>query len=189
MLPKISSECIEMWSTIVNSVPNSRLLLKCHSFHDSATRTRVLSLFSKAGLDMSKIDVRPTVLSSTDHLEMYNEVDVALDSYPYNGTTTTCEALWMGVPVVTLSGARHVSRVGMSILSRIGCQELITETQDDYCACAVNLATDHKKLADFRGRARLFLEKTPLMDIKSFTISMEKTFLSFWRDYIQSQRS
>jgi len=189
MLPKISRECIEMWSAIVNSVPNARLLLKCHSFHDSATRTRILSLFSKAGLDMSKIDVRPTVLSSADHLEMYNEVDVALDSYPYNGTTTTCEALWMGVPVVTLSGERHVSRVGMSILSRIGCQELITETPDEYCACAVNWATDYKKMADFREHARQFLEKTPLMDRKLFTISMEKAFLSFWHDYIHSQRS
>lgn len=188
MLPKVGNECIEMWSTIVNSVPNARLLLKNHSFHDSATRTRVLRRFFKAGLDSSRIELRPTVLSSTDHLEMYNEVDIALDCYPYNGTTTTCEALWMGVPVVTLSGASHVSRVGRSILSRIGYSKLITETIDEYCACAVRWATDYQQLAHFRQHARITLEKSPLMDSKLFTISMEKAFLSFWRDYIHSQR-
>lgn len=111
-----------------------------------------------------------------EHLEAYGRVDVALDPFPYNGTTTTCEALWMGVPVVTLAGRTHVARVGASLLTHLGAPEWIASSPDAYVACAATLASDLPALARIRGVLRERMAASPLCDAIGFTRGLEAAF-------------
>ncbi|HTZ76332.1 MAG TPA: hypothetical protein VMC10_00415, partial [Stellaceae bacterium] len=109
---KLTPETIGVWSRILAAVPASRMLLKGTQFADPATAERIRGLFAGGGIGAERLEIRPRATAPAEHLGMYGEVDVALDPFPYNGTTTTCEALWMGVPAVTLRGDRHAARVG-----------------------------------------------------------------------------
>ena len=109
-----------------------------------------------------------------EHLAQYRRVDVALDTFPYNGTTTTCEALWMGVPVVTLSGTRHASRTGASILANCGLTDLIATDGDGYLEIARRVAGDVERLRDFREGARGRLTESPLLDAAGITRELEE---------------
>lgn len=115
----------------------------------------------------------PTTL---EHLAQYARVDIALDSYPYHGTTTTCEALWMGVPVVTLAGRTHLSRVGASIMANINLEELVTTTIEEYVSHAVGLANDKERLLDLRCGLRGKMSSSPLMDYAGMTRKLEEAY-------------
>jgi predicted O-linked N-acetylglucosamine transferase (SPINDLY family) len=117
----------------------------------------------------------------------YNEVDVALDVFPYNGATTTCEALWMGVPVVTLAGATHVSRVGVSILNRAGLGELVAQSPDEYLEKARALAEDVERRRALRRELRARLSSSPLLDAVAFTQGIEAEYRRMWSDYVAAQ--
>ena len=108
-----------LWGQILRRCPESRLLLKARRWA-TGTRQRVRELFCREGIDPARLELRGHEPEHGGHLAMYNQVDIALDPFPYHGTTTTCEALWMGVPVVTLAGKTHVSRVGVSLLTNVG---------------------------------------------------------------------
>ena len=125
------------------------------------------------------------VPSTSQHLALYHGVDIALDPFPYNGTTTTCEALWMGVPVVTLSGNRHSGRVGASILTRIGLTELIAATEGDYVDQAVRLARDHNRLLELRSSLRRRMKKSPVCNPNLFACEVEKAFRQMWRNWCE----
>lgn len=118
--------------------------------------------------------------TTQEHLSLYNRVDIGLDPFPYNGTTTTCEALWMGVPVVTLKGDRHSARVGASILTRVGLEELISTTESDYVEAAVTLAVDLERLKALRVQMRDRLKGSPLCDAPSFAASLEGAYQKMW---------
>jgi predicted O-linked N-acetylglucosamine transferase (SPINDLY family) len=109
---------------------------------------------------------------------LYAQIDIALDTYPYHGTTTTCEALWMGVPVVTLIGKTHASRVGLSLLAAIGCPELAAEAASEYIHIAVELAGDHSRLRYYRENLRSMMATSPLMQAAELTKAVEIVYMS-----------
>jgi predicted O-linked N-acetylglucosamine transferase (SPINDLY family) len=121
---------------------------------------------------------------------MYDEVDIALDTFPYNGTTTTCEALWMGVPVVTLSGDRHSGRVGTSILTTLGLETLVSRSEEEYLNICRGLASDIDTLGDLRDSLRLRMQSSTLCDGKGFARKVERAFRMMWRNRLKkSERS
>ena len=124
--------------------------------------------------------------SSVEHLELYKRSDIGLDTFPYNGATTTCEAIWMGVPVITLAGETHVSRVGASILSHVGLPELIAESLEDYLKKAVQLAGDPDRLKALRNNLRSMMARSRLMDTNGFTRSLESAYRQMWHRWCAS---
>ena len=163
-LSKVTSEVIEVWSRILAAVPNARLLLKSKSPNDGTTRRRFVEMFVANGIAEDRVSVIGPIPSSAGHLSVYGTVDIALDPFPYNGTTTTCEALWMGVPVITLAGRAHAGRVGASLLAAVGLDELVAHTPKEYVALATGLAGDLDRLAALRAGLRPRMATSPLCD-------------------------
>jgi predicted O-linked N-acetylglucosamine transferase (SPINDLY family) len=139
-------------------------LLKGHGFDGAAMRDRMAARFAAVGVDASRIEMIDRTRSAQAHLELYARVDVALDPTPYHGTTTTCEALWMGRPVVTLAGDEHRSRVGVSLLAACGHPEWVAEAEDDYVRLAVDLAKDPARLVSIGQGLRDGFMAGPLLD-------------------------
>ena len=124
---KVTSEVFALWAKILNELPDSRLILKGKSFRDKTTCQYAINMFTQRGIAAERITLQPSD-PSPKHLESYNLVDIGLDTFPFNGAATTCEAMWMGVPVITLAGTAYHSRVGVSLLSNVGLPELIAKT-------------------------------------------------------------
>ncbi len=180
---KVTPEVVAVWSAILNRVPASRLLLKAAAFEDDRTRAHWLERFARHGVSPERITLLPPVAGAVRHMRLYDRMDVALDPFPYNGTTTSCEALWMGVPVVTLAGTHHVARVGASLLTRCGLEDLVASDTDGYIAVAVALAEDPARLAALRAGMRARLETSPLTDHRGFARSVEAAFRAMWRSW------
>ena len=153
-LVKISPELVRLWSGVLHAVPGSRLLLKSKPLSQDSVRQRVLGQFSQNGIEAGRLDLVPVIASREGHLEAYGAIDIALDTYPYNGTTTTCEALWMGVPVLTLAGRTHVSRVGVSLLSRCGLDSWIAYDEHRFLKLAMEKAAAIDALRANRAAVR-----------------------------------
>jgi protein O-GlcNAc transferase len=183
---KVTPEVVALWSAILKRIPDSTLMLKAISFSDRGIHQYVNDMFAKHGIDSERIELLPFAASFPEHLSLYNQIDIGLDPFPYNGTTTTCEALWMGVPVVTLAGNTHASRVGVSLLSNIGLPELIAETPDEYVAIAVTLAADVNRLQSLRARLRAAMEQSPLTDAARFTLNLENCYRKMWETWCAS---
>jgi predicted O-linked N-acetylglucosamine transferase (SPINDLY family) len=181
-LAKVNEAVVAAWARIVAAVPASRLLLKARPLNDPATRARYQAQFEAAGIPSERLILQSTATSWADHMAHYAAVDIALDPFPYNGTTTTCDALWMGVPVITWRGDRHASRVGASLLSQLALDELIAEDLDGYVATAAALAADRPRLAGLRATLRDRLIGSPLGDAKGFTRALESAYRDIWRD-------
>lgn len=175
-LRKITPNAIAVWSEILKGVPGAKLLLKARPLADPATVSRFRQMFAAHGIDDGRLILRGAVAAATDHLATYAEIDIALDPFPYNGTTTTCEALWMGVPVVTLRGDRHAGRVGASLLTQTGQDACIAHTKNDYIAIARDLAKVPVYLEQRRARLRDTLRNSPLCDGDRFCRSMEAAY-------------
>ncbi|MEP7361712.1 MAG: tetratricopeptide repeat protein [Acidobacteriota bacterium] len=180
-MAKMSPSVIRLWSELLHRVPASRLALKNKALAEGPARGRVIEVFKQRGIAEDRIVMSGAVESLEGHLSSYAHVDVALDSYPYHGTTTTFEALWMGVPVVTLTGPAHVSRVGASILSHVGLEGCIASTPEDYITCAASWAGRTEELALLRGQLRARLSASPLMDEPGFARRMESAYRTMWR--------
>jgi predicted O-linked N-acetylglucosamine transferase (SPINDLY family) len=178
---KISPTCITLWARVLSSTPNSKLLIKTFGLQEPALRASLLEQLERAGAKSDRVSIAAATQSHRDHMEAYGEADVALDTFPYNGTTTTFDALWMGVPVITLAGDRHSSRVGLSILSTLGLTEFAAQTPDQYVAAAVQLAGDPGKLEQLRGSLRERLASSPLTGGRGFTTDLEEAYLQIWK--------
>lgn len=166
---------LALWARTLEQVPDSRLLLKARLFQDRSVRRRLLGRFAQLGVNPERIELRSWVSDQALHLSAYHEVDVALDTFPYHGTTTTCEALHMGVPVVSLAGNAHVSRVGASLLHSVGLADFcLAGAPDDYVAKAAELCRDRARLAVLRSELRGRMENSPLMDGPGYTQSVER---------------
>jgi len=144
-----------------------------------------LDLVSVCGIGAERVRLLPRVASTAGHLAVYHQVDIGLDPFPYNGTTTTCESLWMGVPVITLRGNRHAGRVGASILTRMGLKDMVAESQDQYVGIGIKLAQDMTALENLRAELRLRMQSSFLCDGRSFARSMEKSFHKIWQNCCQ----
>jgi predicted O-linked N-acetylglucosamine transferase (SPINDLY family) len=144
----------------------------------------LLERFLKQGVDGDRIKLMPPILDQREHLQTYSQVDVALDPFPYHGTTTTMEALWMGVPVVTLEGDRHAARVGASILSCLGLGELVAHNEDEYVQIATRLAAPDSRLNVLRRSLRSRLSESPLTDGARFTTHLEQAYFKMWEEML-----
>jgi predicted O-linked N-acetylglucosamine transferase (SPINDLY family) len=174
--PKISAATLAMWGKILAGVENARLLIKAKSLSDPATRDIATKMLAAHGIAAERVELIGWAAGVADHLSLYSRVDVALDTFPYHGTTTTCEALWMGVPVVTLAGQTHVSRVGASLLGAVGLSDLVATTPDQYVDIAVKLARDAMRRAELRGSLRERMSRSPLMNAPQFTRHLEAAY-------------
>jgi predicted O-linked N-acetylglucosamine transferase (SPINDLY family) len=187
--PKINEPLLKLWSEILRATPGSRLLLKNRSALDSSTQQHVRAVLETAGIGSDRIELAGHTTSLGAHLASYSRVDIALDTFPYHGTTTTCEALWMGVPVITLAGQTHVSRVGVSLLSHVGLPELVAESPADYVRLATELASDLPRLAALRRTLRPRMAASPLTDAPRFARAIEAAYREMWREWCAQQPS
>jgi len=176
VLSKITPEVISVWAQILNKIEGSRMLLKSQHFSDTQVKRKYQILFQRNGIDPERIDFTSWVESRREHLEMYNRIDLALDTFPYNGTTTTCEALWMGVPVLTIEGESHVSRVSSSILSRLSLDDLAVDNIDAYVAKAVEIVRNKKMLNELRETITSTIEGSDLCNGKLFASNVEDAY-------------
>lgn len=180
---KLSLEALQLWGRILRAVPNSRLVLKASSFIDPLLRDEVRSRLVSWGADTSRLDILSPAMETRDHLALYSMIDIALDPFPYHGTTTTLEALHMGVPVVALEGDRHASRVGASLLHATGLHDLVASSPERYVNIAVTLATDPARLASLRSSLRARLAASPVCDAAGHTRRLESAIRAAWRDH------
>ena len=175
-LAKINDPVLDAWATLLARIPGSRLLLKARGLDDDRIRQRLWSRLQERGIERGQVELMAPMGRPDQHLSAYGGVDIALDTFPYNGTTTTCEALWMGVPVVTFAGQVHAGRVGASILARVGLEELAPPTLQESMAVAAGLADDRERLAELRRGMRERLVTSPLMDAQRLARGLEAAY-------------
>jgi len=180
-MSKIGPATITIWSGILQQAKGTRLLIKNKALAESELRDWVLEQFAEHGIGPERLVLKAPTPGIQEHLVTYAEVDLALDTFPYHGTTTTCEALWMGVPVLTLAGVAHVSRVGCSLLRHAGLEDHITFTPQEYVAKAVALAGTWREWAALRTQLRARLARSPLMDERRFVTHLEEAYRMMWR--------
>jgi predicted O-linked N-acetylglucosamine transferase (SPINDLY family) len=176
---KVSAPALETWLRILQALPASRLVL--HATPGSH-RDEIVRRFAAGGIAADRVAFAPSV-SLRSHLQRYQELDVCLDPFPYNGGMSTMDALWMGVPVIALAGRTAVGRAGVSILSNVGLPELIAATPDEYVAIAVELSRDRARLAALRGGLRDRMTTSPLMDATRYAADVDATFRSMWTEW------
>ncbi len=179
---KVSPAALTAWARLLEGLPGSRLLL--HAFAGSH-RERVLNIFAKYHVARERI-VFIDPLPAADYFRMYQEMDIALDPFPYGGGTTSFDALWMGVPVVTLAGDKGVGRGGLSILANLELTELVAGTIDDYLQIATKLALDLARLSQLRGSLRERMLNSPLMDAARLARHVETAYRAMWRSWCSS---
>ncbi len=163
-LAKVNDRVLRAWAAILKGSPDSRLVLKDRAFEEPAAQEDMRRRFTSLGVDASRLDLRAKTPTMREHLAMYHDVDVALDTFPYNGATTTCESLLMGVPVVSMEGRRHAGRVGLSLLTNAGMHDLVARTEEDYVRLALDLAKDAPRRAALRRDLRPRLLASPICD-------------------------
>lgn len=179
-LAKLTTITLNLWSEILHAVPKSRLVLKTPRTADTCIWERIILEFQQRGIESERLVLLGRAASQSEHLTLYQHIDIALDSYPYNGTTTTCEALFMGVPVITLAGDRHAARVGASLLTQVGLSELVAYSPLEYVQLAVKLATNQKQLVQWRTKLRDQLQRSVLCDEIGFTYTLENILHQIW---------
>jgi predicted O-linked N-acetylglucosamine transferase (SPINDLY family) len=180
---KVTDAMLEAWARILQRVPRARLALKNLATETPSIRRRLHAFLGARGIGEERIRFLPHQPSALDHLRCYESVDIALDTFPYHGTTTTCEALWMGVPVVTLAGQTPVSRVGVSLLNNVNLAEFVAATPEQYVEIGVAAAADAGRLATLRASLRARMQGSPLMDAPRFARAVEAAYRSLWRQW------
>ncbi|MEO5350888.1 MAG: tetratricopeptide repeat protein [Magnetococcus sp. YQC-3] len=183
---KLTAEMLEGWRSILESVPHSELLLQSPSLDEEENRAWMLRHLQERGLPTERIRLHPSCCFQ-DHLALYNQIDLVLDTYPWNGHTSTLHALWMGVPVLTRVGMRPAARMGWSILGNLGLEkELAAQSLEEYVQRAIALAKDPDRLATLRREMRERLLASPLVDHPRFTHHLEQAFLKIMASSSQS---
>jgi predicted O-linked N-acetylglucosamine transferase (SPINDLY family) len=185
-LAKITHFTVKMWAKILKQIPNSRLLIKSQGLNDPAWRKALSDRFAAQGIGEDRLEMLAKIPSLGNHLQLYHRIDIALDPFPYHGTTTTLEAMWMGVPVISLAGKTHASRVGVSLLSNTGLTELIAQSPEEYVQIATKLAGDLPRLRELHANLRPRLAASPLLDAKTFARDIEAAYRQMWRDYCRN---
>ncbi len=173
---KMSSASVAAWSKILNAVPGSRLLLKAPQLSNPMLRASVLAFCADHGIAEDRVVVRGQT-SYQDYLATFNDVDLVLDCFPYNGATTTCDALWMGAPVLTVAGDQWAARFGAMVMHTVGLPQLIAADVDAYTQRAIELAAHPDELAGLRMTLRSVLESSPLCNAAAFARDVEKMFV------------
>jgi protein O-GlcNAc transferase len=183
---KVTPAILELWAEILKRTPGSNFVIKIRGLSDEAMQRRVTDIFVHNGVAADRIKLLTFADSVVNHLQEYSRIDIALDTFPYCGTTTTCEASFMGVPVVSLAGRSHVSRVGASLLSTIGLGDLVAESAEQYVTLAVRLASDLPRLLSLRKGLRQLLLSSSLCDNMRFVRNLEDMYRQVWRLWCQA---
>lgn len=180
-LAKLNHETLDDWAAILGHLPGARLLLKAAGLEHEQPRREVLEGFAARGIDPGRIEVVGWIADPAAHLALYRRVDIALDTFPYHGTTTTCEALAMGVPVVTRAGVLHAGRVGVSLLAAAGLSDLVTTDREAYIARAAALAGDRGRLRELGRQLPEQVRRSVLMDARGFAGGFVAALREAWR--------
>lgn len=176
-LAKINDFTLSLWAELLHAIEGSRLILKSKAFNDAWVREYTLARLKRYEIDSSRVTLYGHLANYDSHLMLYNSIDLALDTYPYSGTTTTFEALYMGVPVITLAGTTHASRVSLSILRNLALDFLVAYDKEDFVLKAKAVLHDIAKLSKLRQSLRDTMKGSPLMDCEGFTKAYEKLLL------------
>ena len=186
---KLNPFVISMWAQILKSTANSRFILKWSGKSEQSLMKHYCEIFEQFGISPDRVQVLGATNTFSDHLQLYGQVDIALDTYPYNGTTTTCEALYMGVPVISLVGKCHMSRVALSILTRLGLGFLAASKPEEYIAKACTLAGKAGQLAKIRAAMRQRMTASTLCNAKLYAAEIERAYRMMWQKWCQQHTS
>ena len=180
---KLSRRCLAAWANVLGHVPHSRLILKAKAYQDGAAADRIHGFFADRNIHPDRIDLRGWAATQDDHLAIFREIDIALDPFPYGGVISTCEALWMGVPVVSLMGERVLGRYGGVFLEAAGLPELVAADVDAYVEVAAGVAEDLPKLAALRATLRQRMAASRLCDGPAFARAVEGAYRRMWQSW------
>ena len=181
-IAKLNTALLHTWAEILHGVQNSRILLKNIALGYAVPGKEVLDAFAQLGIAAGRVELAGVVNSRQSHLGTFARVDISLDSFPYNGTTTTCESLIMGVPVLSRAGKDHRSRVGASILAAVGLESLVKGSESGYIEAAIALAGNAAQLVSLRADLRQRMLCSPLMDARTFTRELERKLMQSWEE-------
>ncbi|HTW93361.1 MAG TPA: tetratricopeptide repeat protein [Tepidisphaeraceae bacterium] len=179
-MSKLNPPLLRTWAKILDQVPGSRLLLKNRVSETKVAQAQIRAEFSAP----DRLDLIPPTVSPLEHLQCYNQMDIALDTFPFHGTTTTCEALWMGVPVISRLGGAHAGRVGASLLHAVGLDDLVALDENAYVRISVSLAADSSRRNELRASLRQHMRNSALMDGASFARDVETAYRAMWAQWI-----
>jgi predicted O-linked N-acetylglucosamine transferase (SPINDLY family) len=179
---KVNDDVLSLWSKVLQQIQNSRLLLLSPT---PSYQTRTIKFFADKQIDPARIEFIPRQLRR-DYLKVFHRIDLGLDTFPYNGHTTTLDSLWMAVPVITLIGSTPVARAGWCQLSNLGLGDLAAQTPDQFVQIAAALATDLPRLEQLRSTLRQKMEQSPLMDAPQFAKNIEAAYHQMWRKWCET---
>lgn len=174
---------MEAWANVLGHVARSRLILKAKAFADPAVSERLLAFFADRNIHPDRIELRGWTATQAEHQAIFREIDVALDTFPYGGVISTCEALWMGLPVVSLMGDRVLGRYGGAFLEAVGLPELAAADIDTYVERAAGLAADLDRLAALRATLRQRMASSRLCNGPAFARAVEGAYRRMWRNW------
>jgi len=185
-IAKVNDRVVLVWSKILSDLPNAKLILKNSCFRHKQVCNKFLMAFAKHGINVTRIELRDSAKTRALHLNQYNDIDIALDPFPYNGTTTTCEALWMGVPVIGIlrdkEKTRHDERIGLSLLTQIGLPDFVTNSEASYVSIAKSVSKDVARLTIMRKNLRENFKNSSLARIEPFMRDLENAYLYAWKN-------
>lgn len=185
-LTKMSDQVVEVWARILNAVPDSRLFLKTRQLGMDSIRQRVIRSFGEFGIDQTRLTLE-TYVPRANYLSAYNRIDIGLDPFPYPGGTTTVEALWMGVPVLTLAGESFLARQGVGLMTNAGLPDWVATDKDDYITRAITYAGNLQKLASLRAGLREQVLASPIFDSSRFARNFEAALRGMWEKWCREQ--
>jgi predicted O-linked N-acetylglucosamine transferase (SPINDLY family) len=188
-LTKMNDDVVTLWARILKALPTSCLYLKAKQFNEASEVDSVVKRFKMQGVEADRLILESTTPGREAHLATYQRMDIALDTFPYCGVTTTAEALWMGVPVLTLAGERFLSRQGAGMLTNVGLPEWIAKDEDDYVARAVSHASDLQRLAQLRNGLRQQVMTSSLFDAPRFARQFENALRDMWTQWCTHQQT
>jgi protein O-GlcNAc transferase len=180
---KISDAAVELWSAVLNASPTAKLMLAVPP--DKKAQDHLASRFKPFGIEPARLILEPT-RSFDRYMKLYDRIDIALDPEPYGGGITTCDALWMGVPVISRAGRTSVGRIGASLLRTIGLNDLVAENTEEYVKLATQFAVDRERLKELRRSLRGQLANSPVMNAPQYTNDLESQYRAAWKSYCAS---
>ncbi len=186
-LSKLTDTAIACWAQILRAVPESRLLLKAKQLDSPAFQSSLSRRFSAAGIETDRVTTMGRTSGFAEHLDAYNQMDIALDPFPYAGTTTTAEALWMGVPVLTLSGKSFVERVGVSMLTNTDLKEWVAASSEELVTKAANFSANKVELSAMRAKVRSQFRSSPICNPSAFSDALASAFRDMWKTHCERQ--
>jgi len=182
-LAKINDDVIELWSKILLAIPNSKILIKNRDLEDQKIAQNFIERFKKQKIDENRLILRGKSKTRKELLLTYNEIDIALDPFPFQGNTSTCESIWMGVPVITLKGDRYLFHFGESINANLNMYDWVANNPDEYVSKAMKFSSNINQLSEIRKRLRQTMLESPVCDAVRFATHFDKLLWDTWKKF------